>query len=213
LLVDDNCMINEGTHKRGKRLPLFKRALVILCVCLVTSELHGQGFMVVDTLEYVEWNEKRSLGWSDFVYKNMASDENQSYALTSVIHSVRGDIKDGKPNFEVRVLFVKKDSWTTSSGNLALLAHEQLHFDLAELYGRKIRKQLVAMGAQGIEKMARYKKNVKLLLDEFKRKSMTYDKETKHGRIIEEQKEWEGYVQAELNRLNEYKYINTYNYK
>jgi hypothetical protein len=204
---------DHAFHKAYMIKPMFNRSLIILCLCLLSGPLFGQGFMVVDTTSYVEWKAERPLNWADFVFRDIRRGDQQSYALTSVIHSVRGDIKDGKPNFEVRVLFVKKDSWTTSSGNRALLAHEQLHFDLAELYGRKIRKQFVAMGAQGIETLGDYKKSVKVLLNEFKRKSVSYDKETKHGRIEEEQKEWERYVKAELERLNEYKYINTYKYK
>lgn len=169
--------------------------------------MFGQ-FLKVDTVEYIEWDEERPLAWSDFEYKGLKAGEKESYALTSVFHSVRGGIKSGMPNFQVRVLYVKEDSWTTNLVSEELLAHEQLHFDLAELYGRKIRKALETLGENGEDQLGEYRKVINLLLDEFKRKSMEYDNETVHGSIAEMQLEWTEYVAFELSRLNKYTYVN-----
>jgi len=178
---------------------------VFLLACSLGA--NGQAFLRVDTSEYIEWNEGRPLQWSDFVYKPLEAGNKDYFALTTVFHSVRGGMKNGKPNFQVRVLYVKKESWTTNVRSNDLLDHEKLHFDLAELYGRKLRKQIEEMGKAGEKDISKYSATIKLLLDEFKRKSSIYDTETLHGRDFEQQEVWNEFVKYELNRLNKYKYV------
>ena len=161
-------------------------------------------FLNVDTIQYIEWNVERPLSWSDYVLRPRESAFGDSFALTSVTHSIRGGISKGKPNFEVYVLFVKAQSWTSDSTDMALLAHEKLHFDIAELYARKLRKQIEAMGEQGVTDLKEYRKKIKYLLDQFKIKSSDYDEETVYGRIAEKQEEWQIYVSSEMQRLHKY---------
>lgn len=155
-------------------------------------------------MENIEWQEASRLDWQDYELRNSKSDGESMFALTKVFHSVRGGMKAGKPNFQVKVLFVKKGSWTTTYANSRLLAHEQLHFDLAELYGRKLRSTIASLGRQEIQDLKIYKARIERLLDEFKSKSLSYDEETIHGRIPEKQQEWQAYVAHELNRLSKY---------
>lgn len=110
----------------------------------------------------------------------------------------------GKPSFEVYVLFKKEDSWVTDISDTALLAHERLHFDIAEIYGRKIRKQIAAMGEKGVKDLSEYRKAIKYLLGKFKEKSFEYDEETRHGTDASEQRRWQIFVSSELQRLHEY---------
>lgn len=180
--------------------------LSILFFFWITGTLTAQSFLEVDTTEYIEWQEERPLGWSDYQFKRMASKE--AYALTTVFHSIRGGMKKGKPNFQVRVLYVKKESWTTNNTSSALLNHEKLHFDLAELYGRKMRRQIEILGRRGEKSMKVYKANIEELLNAFNRRSLDYDKETDHGKLAEPQLEWHDYISSELHRLKKYKYIN-----
>ena len=185
-----------------------KLKIVIFAFCLVTFNLNGQSFLEVDTLEYIEWNEEKLLVWSDYKYFEQSSNKNDGYALTTVFHSVRGGMKKGKPNFQVRVLYVKNKSWTTNVVSQELLNHEKLHFDLAEVYGRKMRKQIESLGNRGVKKLKTYKAYIEQILADFKSKSYEYDKETNHGREPSAQKTWNQFIQYELNRLNGYKYVN-----
>jgi len=185
-----------------------RRKIILFTILFCALAARAQGYLNVDTTEYIEWNEQRPLSWSDYRYIPQEGRGNGVYALTTVFHSVRGGIKNGKPNFQVKVLYVRKKSWTTTLGNAELLAHEKLHFDLAELYGRKIRKQLASLEQQGEARMKTYKANIERLLNDFKITSKTYDEETLHGKIAEAQQEWEEYVSYELARLNKYININ-----
>lgn len=169
------------------------------------TEFQSQSqFMVVDTDKYIEWSDTLYLKWSDYKYRSSRGKKYPSMALTSVFHSVRGGMKAGKPNFQVKVLLVKEDSWTSDSMNIHLLAHEKLHFDIAEVYGRKIRKQIAILGNRGSKDLSEYKRYIKYFLNEFKRTSLEYDKETEHGQDFQVQLKWFNVVSSELQRLHEY---------
>lgn len=170
---------------------------------LTVSEAKAQ-YLEVDTTAFIEWSEDLYMNWADYRFRNYSKDDGSGMALTSVMHSVRGGIIKGQPKFEVKVLFVKQDSWTTDSTSITLLAHEKLHFDIAELYARKIRKQIDQLFKDGERDLKVYNKYVKQLLGDFKRYSHNYDSKTRHGRNIDEQKVWFESVYSELERLKDY---------
>lgn len=161
-------------------------------------------YLDVDTASYIEWSNELYLNWNDYRFKNRGNKDGGGMALTSVRHSVRGGIINGEPRFEVKVLFVKEDSWTTDSTDIALLAHEKLHFDIAELYGRKIRKQIDDLFNRGEHNLKIYNKYVKQLLGDFQRFSRDYDSKTQHGKDFDQQKRWFEIVFSELDRLKVY---------
>ena len=100
--------------------------------------------------------------------------------------------------------FIKSKSWAKSKNNDILLIHEQGHFDIAELFARKLRKAF-----------AEYKFNYKtvgkdidnlFLLNKQERAKMDalYDKETKHSQDKQQQILWNKRIKTELNKLKKY---------
>lgn len=183
-----------------------KLEYIIFTLFICNVQLSAQSFLKVDTAVYIEWEEERPLSWADYVYKKSAKKRKGSLALTTVFHSVRGSIKNDHPHFEVRVLYDKTKSWTTDPRDPILLNHEKLHFDLAELYGRKIRKQIDILGKRGESQLKKYRADIRTLLDEFKRQSIAYDKETGHGRFSDAQQKWNDFVFSEMKRLKSYQF-------
>ncbi|OEK00747.1 hypothetical protein BFP97_04140 [Roseivirga sp. 4D4] len=175
--------------------------LQLLIVANWVSAQSGK-YLNVDTTKYIVWSEERPISWSD--YKQLDTEYMDATALTAVIHSVRGGMSKGQPSFEVYVLFKKEDSWVTDTSDSTLFAHEKLHFDIAEVYGRMLRKQIAAMGKKGVDDLSEYRKAIKYLLSKFKEKSFEYDEETNHGTLISEQQRWQTFVSSELQRLHEY---------
>lgn len=151
--------------------------------------------------EAVEWKEGSHLSWNDYRLRVFRSNKGQ-LAITSVRHSVRGYLNEEVPDFEVKVLFIKKDSWTTDKEDLELLAHEQLHFDIGELFRRKIVKRINGLRRQGEKQKAVYQYVIRKELSEFRNFSKSYDKATRHGNLKEEQLKWERDVWEELKRLH-----------
>lgn len=179
--------------------------LIVFGLMLLILPLNLQAqYLKVDTTAYIEWADDLYMNWNDYRFRGRRHSEDSGMALTSVIHSVRGGIIEGLPKFEVKVLFVKQDSWTTDSTSITLLAHEKLHFDIAELYGRKIRKQINDLYNRGERDLKIYNKYVKQLLGDFKRFSQNYDRETRHGKDFDQQNAWFEIVYSELDRLKSY---------
>ena len=154
-----------------------------------------------DDFPSIEWSEDRPLEWKDYPFVIFRSGKRE-LAITSVKHSVRGYLRNETPDFEVKVLFVAEDSWTSDTTNTRLLAHEQLHFDIGELYRRKIVNKIERLRKTGEKQKAIYRYAIQKLLSDFRIFSEEYDKETQYGNLPEIQRKWQIKVWDELNRLH-----------
>ena len=175
-----------------------KRKALLLLMSALCFVLHVQG--QEGRKENIEWSKDRPLKWQDFPFITLKT-PGKELALTSVKHSVTGRMNNGSPEFEVKVIFVAQDSWTTDTTNMRLLAHEQLHFDIGELFRRKIEQKVRRLRNTGEKQRAIYRYAIRKLLSDFRNFSAEYDEDTDHGVNHAEQLEWERKVWEELNRL------------
>lgn len=161
-----------------------------------TIPVYGQlnGADEADTM--IEWNESRPLEWKDYTYRHFR--QKGSMALTMVKHSVKGYLRNGLPEFEIKVLFRKPYSWTSDTTNMELLGHEQLHFDIAELYRRKIEMELIKLQQKNEKRASVYRAEIKRILNEFNIYSRRYDRESNHGKNKPEQEKWKKEVVLRL---------------
>lgn len=105
----------------------------------------------------------------------------------------------------VKAIFYPNDSWKGSYIDDALLAHEQRHFDIVELYARKLRKQLSELIVKD-EKDAQQKLDslhafIDKEMDVFQDK---YDKETDYSMAHEEQINWIKKIDDAIDSLSAY---------
>ena len=81
-----------------------------------------------------------------------------------------------------------------------MLAHEQLHFDICELYKRKLQTNL----SQAILDPMNFDSQIQAIFkngwDEYQLEQKRYDDETEHGIIPEKQKAWEDSVKERLGK-------------
>ncbi len=178
---------------------LLKISIILVGIFFCTQSLCGQSASAQEEA-VIEWEEGRPLSWDDYELRVFKSHKGQ-LAITSVKHTVRGYLNDEIPDFEVKVLFIKRDSWTTDKEDLELLAHEQLHFDIGELFRRRIVKRINGLRKQGEKQKAIYRYVIRKELSEFRNFSKSYDKATRHGSLKEEQAKWQKDVWDELKRL------------
>jgi hypothetical protein len=89
-----------------------------------------------------------------------------------------------------------------------VLAHEQLHFDIAELYARRIRKALGEAELEGDDPVrVRFAFENRLreirteLLTELDATQERYDRESGHGKAKRMQKSWNKKIEAELGKV------------
>jgi hypothetical protein len=151
------------------------------------------------------WQENRPLTWADFKGR---PEQNSSYkALTKAsIHVGSFVFSRDSACFIVKCYFYPDKSWVNiSNPSLDLLAHEQLHFDIAELYTRKLRKRFLEYKFYenffGKDIDIIYKR----LYDEYIKVQEQYDKETDHSTVKVRQLEWSNKISVDLKKYADYK--------
>lgn len=155
-----------------------------------------------DSLIY--WKSNYKLKWSDFKGKVDSLSTNQAVTTTNIDLNAQ-NLKDSII-VNVPTYFVKYSSWTKkNSGSENLLNHEQLHFDIAELVARKLRQKLTELTYTDV-KLAY--KSIQAIYNDYHGRVWNsydiYDIETKHGIVIEKQKEWEAKIAKELKELKSF---------
>lgn len=152
------------------------------------------------------WNQNRLLTWEDFKgdssNANFSLSANTAYKLKYIIPDIRND----SVFIKVSALFYCNQSWKTKSaeskGNL--LKHEQKHFDLTELYARKLRKQLINSKLISLRWLEEIQASYDKIKKELDNAQDTYDKETIHSQRIPKQLEWDKKIATELKSLEAY---------
>lgn len=160
------------------------------------------------------WQENVKLKIGDFQAEtNPLSKTNSFYnfnAANAASEITVNPVVDSKGNkdFIVKVRFIKSKSWIRDSLLLTpeVLAHEQIHFDIAELTGSMIRKEINNAKGKNIDV---YGPIFTVIINDLpsKRNSIDslYDKETDNGTKEIQQKNWQAFVQKELNKFSNYK--------
>lgn len=150
----------------------------------------------------INWRANYKLKWQDFQGK---PDTNSIYSAVSnpvIKYKLRAD-EDGF-NVEVFCYLIKGNSWARYKTNDTLLKHEQGHFDIAELFARKLRKlfseykfNYKTVGTD-IEKIFVVNKKERTRVD------LLYDKETNFSKNSKKQFYWNNKIKAELLKLKKY---------
>ncbi len=82
-----------------------------------------------------------------------------------------------------------------------MLAHEQLHFDIAELHSRKMNKRFAALQDKKIAKHEAYWQVYEEVWQECLAVQRKYDQETEHGLKKEVNREWFQKIEKQLKEL------------
>ena len=157
-------------------------------------------------IEYdrIVWSSTVKLTWQDFLGKPDTSSRYKAMTYTKV--RLINEKLDDKIILNFPATFNRSLSWVKDTKSISLLKHEQIHFDIAELAARKLRKDCskhVSYDLSSSYKFIQstydyYSINYKDSIDDF------YDLETNHGMLKSKQKEWEDKIAKELKDLEWY---------
>lgn len=148
------------------------------------------------------WNDYYDLGWHDF--EGVPGEDAVGDAGTVVQIKAKPYLIQNKVEYDVVAVFLRNKSWVIGKSD-QLLAHERLHFDIAELYARKIRKKVLDLKERNITDLKIYNAAVKEILDESNAADIQYDTETLHGSLLRKQETWEAKVAEQLHELDGFK--------
>ncbi len=184
--------------------------LQILIIIVITSTLLSFGMLKdfdssngrFDPI-VLEWDENRPLTWSDFETRK---EKSHISALTASGIEYYYDCRSGVMTVDIKAIFIPKQSWVRSDSKTDyILAHEQLHFDITELYARKFRREFEESGidcsnVKALEKLSDQ------ILAEWRREQNRYDKESLHSNDEEKQAYWNTKVNRHLELSKNFSY-------
>lgn len=159
------------------------------------------GFGYAQEYDTIPWNPGKKLNWNDF---KAAPPQGERVAavtasgITYAFSSLRGKDRKVRIDFTVSTFFYPNKSWYRPKlCDTFILAHEQLHFDISELFARKMRKRLGETNfSENVKAEVRaiYKKIIK----ELEAYQNRYDSETNFSRNREQQLLWNEKVRKAL---------------
>ncbi len=127
-----------------------KKLPELLCLLLIVFSF---SFLNPD---YLEWSTERELTFADFkakVPKNASA--GTAVSLSTVFSYETQQTKGEVPKITILNLIDRNASWIKVK-KPEILAIQQIKFDYAELYARKIRKEMAAMNKKGIKDKQKY---------------------------------------------------------
>ena len=140
-----------------------------------------------ENAEFIPWSYERKLRWEDFMCAPKRNTD--AVASTSTSLGIAYQIRNSVITYEVTCNFSKIKSWGLVKTPY-ILAHEQAHFDITEIFARKLHKQLMEYEFHH----STYKQDInriyQQIVSEKEAFQEAYDQQTDHSRNRKVQYEW-----------------------
>lgn len=177
-------------------------SVILLTFVIANESLYSGNHLIL-------WNHHIRLTWDDFQGPADKQRRVGVQAATQVMIELNSHIESNQAHFSVSCYFEKPSSWTINRESDYLLAHEQLHFDIAELYAREMRKRLKALsGVCHGNLESRVRQIYREVNREHNAFQDRYDRETEHSKNRGKQAEWEVKVARLLEETSGFREVN-----
>jgi hypothetical protein len=155
----------------------------------------------------LQWNENRQLTWEDFQGVPNADDDFVASTNSGISFSFSYKVTNGKMTMDYEVLcnFYPELSWYKPDlVNDYILKHEQTHFDISELYARKLRKAMeeTTFSNNPKEEVNQLYQNLE---GARRQMQLKYDFETDHSKNEPVETQWRIFVAKELQTYERWK--------
>ncbi|RKR06497.1 uncharacterized protein DUF922 [Maribacter vaceletii] len=147
------------------------------------------------------WDSNNKLTWENFKGKIPLHSRAAATTASGVTYKYSAQRIRGELNvsFIVSAYFYPKKSWYNPSlCDSLILSHEQLHFDISELYARKLKRKLDATTFTHGSLKKEVKSIYNVVMAELNSYQNLYDKETNFSRDLEEQLRWNKKIREAL---------------
>ena len=156
---------------------------------------------VNETEEFITWTNDRLLTWEDFQCEPKTGTD--AVASTSTSLGIAYQLVDGELTYDISCNFSKVKSWGSMKTDY-ILAHEQGHFDITEIYARKLNE---ALQNYKFNKKT-FKKDIgdiyQSIVAQKENLQKTYDGESDHSRNRKVQYEWLERIQNLLDETQDF---------
>ncbi len=170
------------------------RLFIIILLSVLSTHIYCQ--IESDSIMY--WDRDTKLDWTCFKGKVLDSSGYQA-AVSYIQIDTHAFWEDGMPNYMIFAIFKKCDSWSKDTSKYGLI-HEQKHFDIGELFARKMRKAIADLREEKINNSSKYLDTLNILFSRYIKFQELYDIETAHGVYQKEQIKWNKKIKDELKQ-------------
>jgi hypothetical protein len=147
------------------------------------------------------WKRDSSLVKDNFKAKHPTGNVPAQTATSLFIHS---ELKGESLLFYVEAIFSKSKSYMKEDSPY-VLKHEQLHFDISEVYARKLRQLIIDKDFKKVKNVVEViQKMANKVAEDCGKEQSNYDKDTEHGINSAKQHVWNEKIEKELNDLEKY---------
>jgi len=176
------------------------KSLLFICFCLFFSTQSRAGRNGDEAS--IRWSET-PLTWKDF---KGIPDSRHGGALTASGFYYNFKCENGMAEWEVGAVFFPNKSYVNPQVlNPYMLAHEQLHFDITELFARKLRKQLVEENI-GCDDRTEVEYLCERMVEDWRAFQQQYDIETNHSMNRDAQIHWDKMIRDALMELEDWRF-------
>lgn len=151
--------------------------------------------------QFIPWSEKR-LTWNDYLAE--PSDLSDAAAITSTALGFEYHIRNNMPTYKITCSFSKTRSWGKYKTDY-ILKHEQGHFDITEIYARKLAKALDEYKFNPKKYQQDLNKIYGDVMKEKEEFQNEYDDNTDYSRKKGKQSEWLERIATLLADLGDYR--------
>ena len=115
--------------------------------------------------DFILWQENKKLKIQDFKAENKDTIKVNQQQFLGAISAIRIEYssfqrnKNSVPDFSIKTYFDPNESWMLLKNDY-VLQHEQIHFDLTELYARKMRKSVESLRQKNVTNISIYRKKI-----------------------------------------------------
>jgi len=176
---------------------VLKTAIILI---LSTAPIVGQKLPEIENDTIIVWSKDRKLSWNDF--QQAVHKETKGAQSDIGIDILSIQIKNNHYDYVVIPYFYKLRS-SVASRNPDILKHEQLHFDIAELFARKMRNKIAQLNKDTFD-LDNYNNSIEDIYQKYFLFQEKFDKQTGHSILIENQHSWEKEIAKELKKTESF---------
>jgi len=147
--------------------------------------------------DYIKWQEDRRLTWDDF--KAAPLKLGNTAAMTTTHLGFSYNVTNGNVMYKIDCRFEKNKSWGLVKNDW-ILRHEQGHFDIAEIFARKLNRSVNEYQFNRNSFQKDLDVIYKSVVDEKEKFQQLYDDETDYSRNKTNQEEWFKKIESELKQ-------------
>lgn len=175
---------------------------IIIIFVFCSSKKPVEVNKITQNNDKILWSSSRKLKWNDYEGIPDTIHSNVEASTYSEIEVVKSFLENGIPKYIIECNFIKSKSWTRSNDSYTL-SHEQLHFDIYEIFARRIRKSVDSLNGIKVKNYEVYNSVFEKYSKKCDKYNDLYDSQVYFDSI--QQKLWSEKITKELNELKAYK--------